>query len=561
MGITHARTTARESKLMTATVVAFSLAYLVMGYLLFFHAMKYVLGVPAIGALASERIIHLMYFFFFIMLVFSNAVLGYASLFKNKTTGWLLTLPIDHRAIFSYRIIETLAFSSWGLVFLSAPLLLAYGHLVGAPVAFYFKIALAYIPFLLLPAGISSWLLLVIVRRGNRWWGIIAATLLLGYAAYAFLDTKDTMSGDSMADTSIALAFNKVLKHTAMSTHPFMPSNWMSTALLDWTRGSGGSFNILLLSSYALMAGLVTTVSASRRFFPTWLHCYRARAARAIHSSRPGLGDLSQRFLCKPRFAQTLPRHIRALIRKDVLTFIREPSQWGQVAVIIGLLFLYVINLGNIEYTASSPFWTIILSYLNLGVCSLALSTLTTRFVFPQFSLEGRRLWILGLAPFPITTVIWVKFALASVLTGCSTAFLVTLSGTMLALPSERIAFLACSISIMALTLTSLSTSLGTLFPNLRETNPAKIVSGFGGTLCLLLSFLYISLGIFLTIRPEFAMVVDLPKNIPKDETYLFSPPPYSGIAILAIISLIIGGIPMFLAFSRVKNLEFLGKL
>ena len=40
------------------------------------------------------------------------------------------------------------------------------------------------------------------------------------------------------------------------------------------------------------------------------------------------------------------------------------------------------------------------ISYLNLAACALTLSTLTTRFVFPQFSLEGRRLWISGSRPF-----------------------------------------------------------------------------------------------------------------------------------------------------------------
>ena len=30
------------------------------------------------------------------------------------------------------------------------------------------------------------------------------------------------------------------------------------------------------------------------------------------------------------------------------------------------------------------------------------------------------------------------------------------------------------------------------LYPNFKETNPSKIVSGFGGTFCLVMSFLYI---------------------------------------------------------------------
>jgi len=44
----------------------------------------------------------------------------------------------------------------------------------------------------------------------------------------------------------------------------------------------------------------------------------------------------------------------------------------------------------------------------------------------------------------------------------------------------------------MALTLNGLATGLGVLYPNFREENPSKIVSGFGGTFCLVLSFVYI---------------------------------------------------------------------
>jgi ABC-2 type transport system permease protein len=44
----------------------------------------------------------------------------------------------------------------------------------------------------------------------------------------------------------------------------------------------------------------------------------------------------------------------------------------------------------------------------------------------------------------------------------------------------------------MTLTLNGLSVGLGALYPNFKEENPSKIVSGFGGTFCLVLSFLYI---------------------------------------------------------------------
>jgi len=36
------------------------------------------------------------------------------------------------------------------------------------------------------------------------------------------------------------------------------------------------------------------------------------------------------------------------------------------------------------------------------------------------------------------------------------------------------------------------------LYPNFKDTSPSKIVSGFGGTLCLVLSFLYILASVIL---------------------------------------------------------------
>ena len=78
--------------------------------------------------------------------------------------------------------------------------------------------------------------------------------------------------------------------------------------------------------------------------------------------------------------------------------------------IFFGLLTIYVLNLRNVAYDFQSPFWSTMISYLNLAACALTLSTLTTRFVFPQFSLEGRRLWIIGLAPLGLPRVVMQKF-------------------------------------------------------------------------------------------------------------------------------------------------------
>jgi ABC-2 type transport system permease protein len=140
----------------------------------------------------------------------------------------------------------------------------------------------------------------------------------------------------------------------------------------------------------------------------------------------------------------------------------------------------------------SNPFWVNLISYLNLGACSLNLATVTTRFVFPQFSLEGRRLWIIGMAPMGLVSVVKTKYWLACVCSLAVTLTLIIFSCWSLQLPWDRMAFFGAVVTVMTFALNGLALGLGVLYPNFRESNPSKIVSGFGGTLCLILSFLYI---------------------------------------------------------------------
>jgi ABC-2 type transport system permease protein len=85
-----------------------------------------------------------------------------------------------------------------------------------------------------------------------------------------------------------------------------------------------------------------------------------------------------------------------------------------------------------------------------------------------------------------------VKFALGTTLSLALSLGLILLSCRLLGLPWDRTALYGGAITVMAFALNGLATGLGAIYPNLREDNPGKIVSGFGGTFCLVLSFVYI---------------------------------------------------------------------
>jgi ABC-2 type transport system permease protein len=203
----------------------------------------------------------------------------------------------------------------------------------------------------------------------------------------------------------------------------------------------------------------------------------------------------------------------RALVIKDVHVFWRDTSQWSQFAIFFGLLGLYVLNLRSVAHEGKNEAWACFVSFLNLGASSMTLATLTTRFVFPQFSLEGKRLWMVGMVPYGLKRVLLEKFWLSSVCSATITVGLMLVSSWMLQVPQWLTLLFTSTVVAMSFALCGIAVGIGALFPNFgsgsaasrRDDNPARIVSGFGGTFCFVMSLIYIALVIGAEVWPMYS--------------------------------------------------------
>ncbi len=554
----------RSSKLMALTIASFIVGYITIGYLMFKGGLTYIEDFPGLGPILSERIYYLLFFFIFLMLVFSNAAIGYAALYRNKETRWLHSLPISNQAIYFWKYIETMSLSSWGFIIISAPLLCAYGSIKSAPLSFYIGAGLASLPFVIIPASIAGLIVILSVRYFKRWLSAILIAGLIYGTIVIFISLITPTTEPSTLKNSIFNAVNHVLRHTELSVNPLIPSTWMSNALAGWSRpfDSNAIQYLLLMTSYAGI-GLWITLCVTWRFYHSGMNLSMRRNAHSSWKKRTRQQIKESTIIdLKPQKNSILNKikpntAYRALARKDLLTFRRDPAQWVQVIVVFSLLFLYVLNVRNMGTDYQTPFWIEVISLLNLGVCSLALSTLTTRFVFPQFSLEGKRLWILSMCPVPLKKILVQKLLTSCCITGSITALLMFLSSMLLSMSTELTVLYSIAIILICIGLNSIAISLGTIFPNVNETNPAKIVSGFGGTLCLIVSFLYIlSIIAFLT----FPVAVKLSK---AGSLSTFSG---AGAVILAMslslfLTLIVTYIPLKFALKKTGDLRSLRNL
>ena len=539
-----------DSPALFVVLVAFVLGYLAIGYWLFYSGLNFLYRFPLVGTLLSQRILYLIFGFFFVMLVFSNLIIGYSTLFKSRETTWLLSLPLPHVSIYRWKFLEALVVSSWALIFLSAPMMLAYGRVHAVAPVFFFQVAFVFIPFVVIPALLGSWTIIFLVRiLGERDVKKILFALALGVLVLIIAGIKPVTDADALASRDV-LSFDHLLRHTRLSVNPFLPSAWLAQSVLAWSEGLAkqGAFFFLLLLSYALMGLLVGFEIVGRFFYGSWTVALSSRAGRfqreaAAKRTRGQTRSLFERMI---GLLRPWSPPVAALVLKDARLFWRDPAQWIQFMIFFGLLCIYVINLRDVAFNFHSPFWETTISYLNLAASALTLSTLTTRFVFPQFSLEGRRLWILGLAPLGLDKVLLQKFWISCVAAAALTVGLMIASSLMLHLAWSKVIFFAAAIGLMSAALSGLAVGLGALFPNFKEDNPSKIVSGFGGTLCLVVSFLYIALFVGLAALPDMRRVVKTDLPIPDAVAHLLA----------VVLSIAVLLIPLRSATRRVKNLE-----
>jgi ABC-2 type transport system permease protein len=185
-------------------------------------------------------------------------------------------------------------------------------------------------------------------------------------------------------------------------------------------------------------------------------------------------------------------RNLRLIVSKDVKSFIRDPVQWSQFLIFFGLLGIYFLNLRTFAYEDRDIFWKNLIAQMNLLATSLTLATFASRFIFPQLSLEGRRFWVIGMAPMEREKILFGKLALSFTCSLLISESLIAVSSVMLRTPVTLAILHMVSLFGICLGLSGLSVGLGAIYPNFGEDNPSKIVSGFGGTLNLVLSLIFV---------------------------------------------------------------------
>ena len=503
----------------------------------FYRSFLFLQTFMGVGEILIDRLIYLLTFALFIMLIFSNAVISFQLYFKARETTYLHTLPLPHSIVFRFLLFEAVVLSTWATIFLIFPVVLAYGltHKLSLYACISLPLFAAGLAFL---AALIGVLIASLIPRFMAW-GRMKRILVLILIILVFTTPLWSNLAPDLhkSPNQQTLMINRLLEHSRITLSPIFPGYWAAEGFIQGVKGrTSRSLGFLaVLAVNLLLVWQIVELTAERSYLRNW-SLYHSRGGRErsgnkatsslwerLPSAIIGAGSPSHNEPKQSRLeasptdrlpkAALLPqlseattfnfRHLRhfqllsnptkALIVKDLKIFLREPAQWLQAVILFGLLTIYILNIKNMPRNVYQPFWKNLITFFNLGATSLILATLTTRFVYPSLSLEGRTFWVLGLAPIRRASILRIKFWSNFIAAVVVTVPLMLLSNHILEVSGIMTLITCGAIVIMAGVLVSLSTGLGAIFPQFTEDNPSRIASGFGGTLNLVLSLIYIA--------------------------------------------------------------------
>ncbi len=227
------------------------------------------------------------------------------------------------------------------------------------------------------------------------------------------------------------------------------------------------------------VVGIVVVVAVA---FGLHLLLYRRARKLAVDESPTGMlsGSITDRVLqLVLRFVAV---DLRPMVKKDLLAFVRDPGQWGQVILLVGVGVLYVVNASALGdgLRQLREIGTSLLTAMHVGIVAFIAGGLAARFAFPQLGLEGLAVWIVDGAPVAPRRLLLAKWLSAAPVVVVFPSLLAFIGGIVLELGAMRVLWTTALVVISAVAFAGLGVARGARQPLFDATSLSELAMGPG---------------------------------------------------------------------------------
>ncbi|MCK5100002.1 MAG: hypothetical protein KAR45_17970, partial [Desulfobacteraceae bacterium] len=390
-----------QSRLKVFFILCFVIGLIAGMWLVFYSGFRYFDTLSGFGSIIIDKLFTFFFLGMGVMLLFSSFITSYSTIFRSDEIPFLLVRPVGYNQITLYKFFESTVLSSWAFVFIILPYVGAYAAYNKMSVLFAIWTLIFSIPFLIICSAMGSILIILFVRFIPKSKKIL--TCLLAFAGLLLVVYYFLNPGSNIDDTKEIFDISTMLPGLNLASNPILPSFWTSEGIMALTNGQffrGFMFLLLLILTATGFLFIINDIG-KLLFYDTWLSTMEG-------GQNNRRAPVLFKWLDKVLFF--LSHDIKAMIKKDIRIFFRDPVQWSQVLIFFGLIGLYFINIRNFNYHEIDAMWKNMIAFLNVFCLSMVLSSLGSRFIYPQLSLEGHGFWVIGLSPTSMKRIVLTKF-------------------------------------------------------------------------------------------------------------------------------------------------------
>jgi len=455
------------------------------GYLaLAFMLARFVYNQEAYGILLASKLIQFLLHILVGVTLMSGLTTAMTHLYLSQDLEFQFSLPVRFNAWMMHRFWQVFLQSNWMVLLFGAPFVYLYLHLSEAGAARLIVGMLAFAVLCSFPVFIATLLCISLVkifpaRRVHQVFLVLTITLVSSLVLlFRYLEPERLIGPGGLE------RFRGFADLVNLDRHGWNPANWAYNAIASLAQGDWSTAVTPFIMLLALFAAFtVTLLWMARRI-------YRGSWDRALQSmsGEAGVGDERRH---ATRLSRALSSRRWSQEVRELLLFMRDPSQWSQVFVLTALLGLYLISAAKIP-SDLFPNGMFPLSIANLAFVSFISLSIASRFVFISFSADGHAVWLMRTTPDGWPRFVRGKFIVfgAPILLFAQT--LAGLWAMILGLTATQIGWLALyclwDVTLMVL----LALGFGMLFISPNVENPLKLIVSRGG-------FLLMATGLFLT--------------------------------------------------------------
>lgn len=467
-----------------------------------------------LAELLIGRMLEMVLLFFIGLLLFSNTIAAFTTLYLADDLPLLMSSPVAPARLWLARLVDTWTQASWMMLVFALPILAGCGPVLGAGWWVYAVLPVLLFPLTVLCAAGGCMVTMVLARLmpAQRTHDVLLVLAMVGflvvYIAFRLARPERFLEPGGFAD--LASLIGSLRDDGARVT----PAAWVVAALFAVVRGEWGGAALPVVALYSAAAA----ACAVGAWLAEWLYVSSFNRAQEGRIEGEGvLGRLRGRGRRPARWAGSV---VGALVVRDTRVFFRTTGQWTQVLLIAALVAVYLFNF---DYFRSLKGAGMIgprgLFFVNLVLGGLVVTTLAVRFLYPAVSLEGRAFWAVQVAPVTPwellrSKVRWGMWPLMAVAVG-----LVVASNLIVGLPGW-VAVMSAGVAVVMTTgLCGMGVGMGAMAPRFHLTNPARIASGLGGVLYMLIALAYLVALLLLIGWPlaalwRFVEMGDLPRAV-----------------------------------------------